>query len=94
LTGKLKEAIAARPPLSCADLPTCPNPRDRRCNRRFLDIFASPQDAVDAYEADRYFLGNCFAGLASAVEFKDLICLCPKRSGTRSRIAWGWSLVF
>jgi len=35
----------------CCDLRTCPNPRDRRYHWRFLGIFASPQDAIDAYEA-------------------------------------------
>ena len=68
-----------RPPLSCAGLRTYPNPRDRRCNWRFLGIIASPQDAIDAYEADPHFLGNRFAGLASAVECKNLIRLCPCR---------------
>jgi len=49
------------PPLLCADLPMCPNPPHRRCNWRFLGIFASPQDAMDTYEAGRYV----FFGLSS-----------------------------
>ena len=51
-----------------------------------LGIFASPQDAIDAYEADPHFFGNRFAGLASAVERKDLIRLCPCR--------WSASAIF
>jgi hypothetical protein len=74
------------PPLLCADLRRCSNPSDRRCNWRFLGIFASPQDAIDAYKADPHFLGNRFAGLASAVERKDLIRLCPRR--------WSASAIF
>jgi hypothetical protein len=47
----LREAIAA--PLSvCADLRTRPSRPGRRCNGRFLGIFASPQDAEDAADAD------------------------------------------
>jgi hypothetical protein len=49
-------------------------------------VFASPQDEIDAHEADPRFLGNCFAGLASAVERKDLIRLCPCR--------WSASAIF
>ena len=48
----LRQAIAAPTIMLCADLPTCAGPGDRRCNRRFLRIFASSQDAEDAADAD------------------------------------------
>ncbi len=35
-------------PLLCADLRPCLNPRDRRCDWRFLGIFSSPQDAENS----------------------------------------------
>jgi hypothetical protein len=59
--------------------------RHFRCSCRFLGIFASPQDAINAYEADPYFLGNRFPSFASPVERKDLIREMPEKL-TRSEL--------
>jgi hypothetical protein len=42
-TGLREWPLIAMPSLLCFDLWSSPNPRDRRCNWRFLGIFASAQ---------------------------------------------------
>jgi hypothetical protein len=51
-TGHRAWPLIAMPSLLCFDLWSSPNPRDRRCNWRFLGFFASAQDAEDASDAD------------------------------------------
>src|ERR1700730_7144615 len=76
------------PPLLCADSRTCPNPRDRGCNGRFLGIFARPQDAEDASDADSPLFRRFLSGLASVNQSEALCSLGASRGDAAAIFAF------